>query len=366
LTSTVRRAVEKAGLHRYPNVVGYSNKLMPRIRRGVVVPEEQCVRLYVERKLPESQLKPSEVIPKRVKLEDGREVCTDVVEIGRIRKLQQSDQQLDPKQRWRPSPTGVSTGRADENSAGTIGWFIVDENGVAYAMSNNHVWAKENRGSPGDPLLQPGRLDGGDPEKDVLFTLLDYVPVDFSGGENKVDVAVANILNYSNVYMSILNVGGVSGKRIPGVGEAVVKMGRSTGLTKGTVTDDSATLYIVYGSGTALFTDVIIAQGSGIIKGGDSGSPVLTSSGEFVGLAFAGGGDSSVLVACKYTNIESELTRRMGRKAWVLVANSYPPFFRETQVQVVYKDTLPSLLVFTVTTVAMVSIYNLLREIYSE
>ena len=360
MTSTIRRAVEKAGLHRYPNVVGYSNKLMPRIRRGVVVPEEQCVRIYVERKLPESQLKPSEVIPKRVKLEDGREVCTDVVEIGRIRKLQQ----LDPKQRWRPSPTGVSTSRADVNSAGTIGWFLVDENGVVYAISNNHVWADENRGSPGDPLLQPGRLDGGDPEKDVLFTLLDYVPIDFSGGENKVDVAVANILNYSNVYMSILNVGGVSGKRIPGVGEDIVKMGRSTGLTKGTVTDDSATVQVGYSSGPALFTDVIIAQGSGIIKGGDSGSPVLTSSGEFAGLVFAGAEDS-VLVACKYTNIESELTRRMGRKVWVLVANSYPPFFRETRVQVVYKDILPSLLVFTVTTVAMASIYDSLREIYS-
>jgi len=358
LTSTMRRVIEKAGLDKYPNVVGYSNKLMPRIRRGVVVPEEQCVRIYVEKKLPESQLKPSEVIPKRVKLEDGGEVCTDVVEIGRIRKLQQ----LDPKQRWRPSPTGVSTSRADENSAGTMGWFIVDENGVVYAISNNHVWAKENRGSSGDPLLQPARLDGGDPEKDVLFTLLDYVPINFSGGENKVDVAVANILNYSNVYMSILNVGGVSGKRIPGVGEAIAKMGRSTGLTKGTVTDDSATVQVDYDSGLALFTDVIIAQGSGIIKGGDSGSPLLTSSGEFAGLVFAGAEDST-LVACKYTNIESELTNRMGRKVWVLVANNYPPFLHEREVQVVYKDILPSLLVFTVTLVAITSIFESLREI---
>jgi hypothetical protein len=360
LTSIVRRAVEKAGLHRYPNVVGYSNKLMPRIRRGVVVPEEQCVRIYVERKLPESQLKPSEVIPKRVRLEDGREVCTDVVEIGRIRKLQQ----LDPKQRWRPSPTGVSTSRADENSAGTIGWFIVDENGAVYAISNNHVWARENKGSPSDPLLQPGRLDGGDPEKDVLFTLLDYVPIDFSGGVNKADVAVANILDYSSVYMSILNVGGVSGKRVPGVGEAVSKMGRSTGLTKGTVTDDSATLLIGYDTGTATFTDVIIAQGSGVIKAGDSGSPVLTSDGRFAGLVFAGNDEGSVLVACKCTNIESELASRMGRKVWVLVANSYPPFFRETEVQVVYRDTASSLLVFGVTMIAMASIYDSLREIY--
>jgi hypothetical protein len=359
LTGEIRRAVERANILKYPNVVGYSNKLMPRIRRGIVVPEEQCVRVYVTRKLPESQLKPSEIIPKALKLEDGREVCTDVVEIGRIRKIQ-----LDPKQRWRPSPAGVSTGRVDENSAGTIGWFLVDENGEVYAVSNNHVWAKENLGSQGDKLVQPGRLDGGDPERDVLFELLDFIPISFTGGFNRVDVAVARVLDFSNVYTSILNIGGISGKRVPGVGETITKMGRSTGLTKGTVTDDSATLQVEYDTGTATFTDVIVAQGSGIIRAGDSGSPVLTSSGEFAGLVFAGNDEGSVLVACKYTNVESELTSKMGRKIRVLLANSYPPFLREREVQVVYKDILPSLLVFGVTSLAMVSIYDSLREVF--
>jgi hypothetical protein len=360
LTGEIHRAVERAGILKYPNVVGYSNKLMPRIKRGVVVPEEQCIRVYVTRKLPESQLKPSEIIPKIVKLEDGREVCTDVVEIGRVRKAQQ----LDPKQRWRPSPAGVSTSRADENAAGTIGWFLVDENGEVYAVSNNHVWAKENLGSPGDPLLQPGRLDGGDPERDVLFELLDFVPIDFRGGFNRVDVAVARVLDFSSVYTSILNIGGVTGKRVPGVGETVTKMGRSTGLTSGTVTDDSATLQVEFDTGTALFTDVLIARGSGIIRAGDSGSPVLTSDGKFAGLVFAGNDDGSVLVACKYTHIESELTSKMGRRVYTLIANSYPPFLREMEVQVVYKDILPSLLVFGVLTLSMISIYDSLREVF--
>jgi len=360
LTSEIHRAVERAGILKYPNVVGYSNKLMPRIRRGVVVPEELCIRVYVTRKVPESQLKPSEIIPKTVKLEDGREVCTDVVEIGRVRKAQQ----LDPKQRWRPSPAGVSTSRADENVAGTIGWFVVDEDGEVYAVSNNHVWAKENLGSPGDKLIQPGRLDGGDPERDVLFELLDFVPISFAGGLNRVDVAVARVLDFSSVYTSILNIGGVTGKRVPGVGETVTKMGRSTGLTRGTVTDDSATLQVEFDTGTALFTDVLVARGSGIIRAGDSGSPVLTSSGEFAGLVFAGNDEGSVLVACKYTHIESELTSKMGRKIRVLLANSYQPFLREVQVQVVYKDILPSLLVFGVTYLAVISIYDSLKEVY--
>ena len=360
MSDPVRRAVERANILSYPNVVGYSNKLMPRIRRGVVVPEEQCVRVYVARKVPESQLKPSEIIPKKLKLEDGREICTDVVEVGVIRALQQ----LDPKQRWRPSPTGVSTSRADEHGAGTIGWFVVDENGEVYAMSNNHVWAKENLGNPGDKLIQPARLDGGDPERDALFELLDFVPIDFAGGYNRVDVAVARVLDFSNVYMSILNVGGVTGKRVPGVGETVTKMGRTTGLTTGTVIDDSATLVVAYGRGNATFTDVIVAQGDNVVQGGDSGSPLLTNKREFAGLVFAGGDNGKTLVACKYTNIESELSSRVGRKIRTLIANSYPPFFREREVQVVYKSALPDLLVFGMTLLTMVSIYDSLREVY--
>jgi len=358
----IHSVVKKHNILSYPNVVGYSNQLMPRIRRGVVIPEEQCVRIYVSKKLPVSQLKPSEIIPKTVKLEDGREVCTDVVEVGRIKKLQL----LDPKKKWRPSPTGVSTSRVDEQSAGTIGWFVVDEDGEVYIMSNNHVWAKENLGSRGDLLIQPGRLDGGDPEKDVLFELYDFVPISFTAGYNTVDVAIATINDMSNTYVSILNIGGVTGKRVPGVGETVTKMGRSTSVTSGTVTDNSATLWVEYDSGTALFTDVILAQGDNVINAGDSGSPLLTHNNKFAGLVFAGNDAGSLLVACKYSNIESELSSRLNRKIRVLAVNSYPPFRYEREVQVVYQTTLPHLLMFGVALIAMMSVYDTVKDVYEE
>jgi len=330
----VHRVVRRYNLMRYPNVVGYSSQLMNRIKKGVET-AEKCIRIYVERKMPESQLRPSEIIPKSVKLEDGKDICIDVVELGKIKKMQV---QLDPKLRWRPSPSGVSTSRADENAAGTIGWFVVDEDGNVYIVSNNHVWAKENAGSRGDPLIQPGRLDGGDPERDVIATLYDFVPINFTG-VNKVDVAIASIASFDDVYMSIINVGGVTGKRIPNIYEKLKKMGRSTGLTEGTVIDNNATVYVEYGSGTALFTDVMIVQGINIVKAGDSGSPMLTSDGRFAGLLFAGNDNGSISVSCKYTNIESELSQRIGKKIWILVANSYPPFFREIQIQTVYRDS---------------------------
>jgi len=326
----VLRAVKAHSIMSYPNVVGFSNQLMPRIRRGKVIPEEKCVRIYVSKKVPEHQLKPSEVIPKSLRLEDGKEVCTDVIEIGVLRKAQQ----LDPKQRYRPSPTGVSTGRADEISAGTIGWYVVTETGDVLAISNNHVWARENLGKAGDPLVQPGRLDGGDPEKDVVFTLADFIPLGFSGAQNTVDVAVATPVSYADVYMSILNIGGVTGRGIPEVSERVRKMGRTTGVTEGTVIDTSATVRVLYDRGEALFTDVALVEDN--IKAGDSGSPVLTSDSKFAGLLFAG--SDTDYVFCKYSNIEQALSQKLGRKVFALVANSYPPFFREVTVQVVQAD----------------------------
>ena len=334
------KAVKAHNIMSYPNVVGYSNQLMPRIRRGRAIPEEKCVRIYVSKKLPESKLKPSEIIPKSLRLEDGKEVCTDIVEIGVLRKVQQ----LDPKQRYRPSPTGVSTGRADEVSAGTIGWYVVTENGDVLAISNNHVWAKENAGNRGDPLVQPSRLDGGDPSKDVVFTLADFIPIGFTGAQNTVDVAVATPVSYADVYMSILNIGGVAGKGIPEVNEKVKKMGRTTGVTEGTVIDTSATVKVLYDRGEALFTDVVLVEDN--IKAGDSGSPVLTSKGEFAGLLFAG--SDTDYVFCKYNNIEQALSQRLGKKVFTLIANSYPPFFREVTVQVVQADYRPLLSVLLI------------------
>jgi hypothetical protein len=316
---------------KYPNVVGYSNTLKPKVRANKVIPEKQCIRIYVTRKVPKEQLKPDEVIPEEI---DG--ICTDVVEVGKIR----AHQALDPRGRFRPSPAGVSTSRVDEVAAGTVGWYFVAEDGVLLVASDNHVWAKENQGKKGDLLAQPGLYDGGDPSKDVLYTLYDFIPIDFSPNAlNTVDVAVATPSDYTMVYMNILNVGGITGKRIPNEGEKVRKFGRTTLLTEGVVIDTSATLQVEYDTGTATFTDIIVMQGALTSQAGDSGSPAFTEQQEFVGLLFGGSEDGKTSVICKYTNIEAQLTQRLGKKVSTLIAPATPPLFRETAVQVVPKDT---------------------------
>jgi len=313
----IKKIIEKHSIMKYPNVIGYSNTLQYKIRKGVVLPIPS-IRIYVTRKLPESMLKKDEIIPKEL---DG--IPTDIVEIGKLKKLQGY------RERYRPAPCGVSTSRLDENAAGTIGWWVIDEDGNPYLISNNHVWAKENNAAQGDPIVQPGVLDGGT-EDDVIAELYDFIAIDFAGNPNHVDVALATPVDMSKLYTSIMELGGVTGKRDPVINEIVCKVGRSTGKTCGEVIDDSATVNVDYASGTALFEDVFLVQSSEkIVENGDSGSPVLSENGEFLGLLFAGNDEGTLFVACKQSYIEAELQSKLGKKIWILVANSYPPFQKE-------------------------------------
>ncbi|RLC36750.1 hypothetical protein DRH29_03860 [candidate division Kazan bacterium] len=333
MKTKIREVIEKHGkdLLKYPNVIGFSNLPQKRIRRGKVV-DELVLRVYVTRKVPEHLLRKDEVIPKEI---EG--VRTDVVEIGRIKKLQGY------RERYRPAPCGVSTSRADQNAAGTIGWFMVDEDGNIYLLSNNHVWANENNASQGDPLIQPGLLDGGDPEQDIIAELYDWINIDFTGNPNTVDAALATPIDLSQVYMSIMEIGGITGKGDPALNVIAKKVGRSTGYSEGTIIDVNATLNVEYDSGTALFQDVFIVQSDNVIvQPGDSGSPILDGEGRFIGLLFAGNEEGTTFVGCKASNIEAEFQNKLGKKIWILLANAYPPFHKEVvyEVQKVYPSSL--------------------------
>ena len=324
----VKEVVRRHGLDRYPNVVGYSLKLKNKVKGGVELPVPS-LRIYVSRKLPLEKLRKDEVIPREV---EG--IPTDIIEVGRLKRLEGF------RERYRPSPCGVSTSRADEEAAGTIGWWMVDEDGLLYLMSNNHVWAKENNASPGDEIIQPGRLDGGDPEEDVIAELASWIDIDFAGGVNKVDVAIAQPY-IPQTYTSIMEKGGAAGKRDPQLNEEAVKVGRTTGVTEGVVKDDSATLQVEYATGTALFEDVFIVEGVNVVKNGDSGSPVLGSDMCFLGLLFAGNEEGSLFVACKTSNIEAELQAKLAKKIWVLTVNTPIPFQKEVVERRVYVQTHP-------------------------
>src|SRR6266536_4296197 len=96
----------------------------------------------------------------------------------------------DPTTRQRPAPMGFSVGHP-AITAGSIGARVVDGSGNVYVLSNNHVLANSNDASIGDHELQPGAYDGGTDPADQIATLSAFKSIDFSGGNNTFDAAIA-------------------------------------------------------------------------------------------------------------------------------------------------------------------------------
>jgi len=210
---------------------------------------------------------------------------------------------LKPTSRWpRPVPIGVSTGNAGECSAGTIGCRVTKA-GAVYALSNNHVYALENDAPTGSEVLQPGLYDTSCIYKsdNVIGTLSEYVEIYFDGTANTVDAAVA-LSSTANLGKATPSNGYGTPKSTTAaayIGQPVQKYGRTTSLTKGTVSGINATVNVGYGSGTARFVGQIVVYSSrSFIKAGDSGSLLVTNPGKNpVGLLFAGTSSGQYAIA---------------------------------------------------------------------
>jgi hypothetical protein len=121
-------------------------------------------------------------------------------------------------------------------TAGTLGGFVEDDDNY-YILSNNHVLANSDDCAIGDPVLQPGPLDVRRNRFTVIGNLTFWAPLGV--GQGKVDAAIAAFSDrVSHFYpWSYTGIGDI--RRSP-VGDRfatrnVVKRGRTTGVTRGTV-----------------------------------------------------------------------------------------------------------------------------------
>jgi hypothetical protein len=204
------------------------------------------------------------------------------------------------RKRRRPLEAGVSVGHI-QITAGTLG-FVVEDDDFFYALSNNHVLADVNAGSPGDPVVQPGP-DDRTPSKATMVGVLDrFVPISFSRS-NTVDCAVAQLFEDIEFFVGWTEAvpGRVRGTRkltVDDLDRPVFKAGRTTGVTEGRITAiDVDRLRVDMGEPghprVAIFSDQFEVQGDGRMfsDGGDSGSLIVDGSRRAVGLLFAGGED---------------------------------------------------------------------------
>jgi hypothetical protein len=219
-----------------------------------------------------------------------------------------------PTLRLRPAPVGYSIGHP-AITAGTIGARVFNASGV-YALSNNHVLANSNGAAIGDPALQPGPYDGGT-AADQIGTLYAFKALDFAGGNNTIDaaIAVSDVLSLDNATPTddgygLPNgaiYGDANGDRVFDdrnalLGVSVQKYGRTTKLTHGAITGINAQLDVCYEVvfifcvKAAHFVDQVIIASSGFSDGGDSGSLIVTDNADKnpVALLFAGSSSETI------------------------------------------------------------------------
>ena len=91
-----------------------------------------------------------------------------------------------------------------------------------------------------------------------------------------------------------------------GIGETMNKVGRTTGWTQGQVTMTCATVN-VSGTNISQICQTIVENSVQIVGGGDSGSPVYTSSNALAGILWGGNSSGTLLVFSPLKNVQDEI-----------------------------------------------------------
>jgi hypothetical protein len=192
---------------------------------------------------------------------------------------------------------------------GTLG-SLVQKGGTKYILTNYHVLYADivNGGNSrvataGDPVIQPGLIDvnctaANAQNVGTLVSNGGSLPM----GGTAVDVGIAQVTpGMVDESGAILNVGTIGATtQAASIGLAVKKMGRTTGLTRSSISAINGAFSITYENecaGGTSFTQsytnqiVIANQRCGFQNGGDSGSLLVqdvTTNPKAVGLCFAG------------------------------------------------------------------------------
>ncbi len=299
------------------NVVGVGASLQ---MKGGRPTKKWSLTVFVEKKQPKDKVRKGSLVPAEVGA-----VPTDVVEVGELEPLAFTA-------RVRPALPGYSIGHHDV-TAGTFGCLVRDIRhcccklkkdcccaptreecpGDYLILSNNHVLANSNQGKPGDLILQPGSFDGGVFPADGVAALERFEPITFGprrtlpGRYNLVDAAVARPTFTRNAIASIIGLVIPRGIDQAFIGSQVIKAGRTTQVTTGRVLGVNATFvigpYDTDGTKFAQFRHQIFTTAMG--APGDSGSLLMDSNLNAVGLLFAG--SSQITIFNHIADVETAL-----------------------------------------------------------
>jgi hypothetical protein len=198
-------------------------------------------------------------------------------------------------------------GRSGYCSSGTLGGVLTDRDGDLYILSNNHVFSTDINDGLGDLVTQPGLIDAGCnlTDSDAVGMVVAQVTIGFKlNSNNRVDAALALAFDGQVHPMGhTIDLGTPSGALVENpadiLGSPVVKSGRTSGYTAGTVAAVDVTIQVCYDQCPSVlckkvgkFVNQIRITPGDFSTGGDSGSVIYHDNGgslETVGLLFAGG-----------------------------------------------------------------------------
>jgi hypothetical protein len=217
----------------------------------------------------------------------------------------------------RPIQLGVSGGNSGDLAngyccSGTLG-ALVTKSGNQFILSNTHVFAGDavvggngKIAAAGDDINQSGLIDVGCQviAGDMVADLSDWATF----GQFNIDAAIAQVrTGQVRTDGSILEIGPIANTTAQAfVGQAVMKSGRTTGLTTSSVSGLNATINVGYtdecagNSFTIQYTGQVVIgnRGSRFLNSGDSGSLMVedvATNPRAVGLLYAG--SSSIAIA---------------------------------------------------------------------
>ena len=283
-------------LRQYPNVCGLGVGF--KVKKGKRL-NTLALRVYVTQKVPKSRLEPADRLPANI---EGLPV--DVIVREPVFRL------FDP---YHPSPEnaaryvvlrgGISLGV--EGRTGTLGGSTFENGSLLDVMLTNwHVACEEVNCSAGTGV-QPGVFDGAGSERPVGRVLRSVL-------DEKVDCAVLGLNGVAFLERTVHGVGPLGVPVAAELGMAVQKVGRTTGVTTGTITDIDADVDVEVASGGGGSTfhhegQIEFEGDDGMIQRGDSGSLLLEMNGNVVGLCYAGAEDGDKGDACHIQDVLNAL-----------------------------------------------------------
>lgn len=198
--------------------------------------------------------------------------------------------------RLRPVQPGSSVGSFEDKGAGMICCIVKDAEGRRYLLSAAQVLGSV----AGEKIVQPAVRDGGT-EADVVAEL----------EKTTSSMAIARVREDVATDPRVVELGGIKGfESKPADNQVVITYGFDGKRREGKVVSTGVSLPIDSEAGKSVSVENAIVT-SDISSGGEIGAPVMTPEGKLVGMIFATGGATTVVLPVEpvLKELELELAR---------------------------------------------------------